>query len=254
MSTDRAPVPSHSLPIGFLLVLVVAVFLYVGMVACLGDVHNPNNDAFGRGLAAAFGALLGLIVWILLGVLLLIGWVKGEMPRPATTAAFILLPLSAIAAAIAIDPAPDWPWWLPLVPFLLPPPLAAFAIWARFPALHRALAPNPTSAVLLGIVLALTIAPIPSYVADQMRRAEDARRAEAVRQAEKSAEEARQAENLARFQKLTSGLAAMGMGAVYRQEQRARRRCRRRRESADPPPVRRRRGAAPRLRVSARHL
>ena len=203
MSTDRAPVPSHSLPIGFLLVLVVAVFLYVGMVACLGDVHNPNNDAFGRGLAAAFGALLGLIVWILLGVLLLIGWVKGEMPRPAATAAFILLPLSAIAAAIAIDPAPDWPWWLPLVPFMLPPPLAAFAIWARFPALHRALAPNPTSAVLLGIVLALTIAPIPSYVTDQMRRAGDARRAEAVRQAEKSAEEARQAENLSRFQKLT---------------------------------------------------
>ncbi len=190
-------------PIGFVLVLVIAVFFYAGMVACLSDANSSGSDAFGRGLAAAFGALFGLIVWLLLGILLWIAAVKGEMPRTSAVIAFVLLPLSAIAAAIAADFGADAPWWLPLVPPLLPPPIAAIAVWARFPALHRALPPHPTAIVLLGSVLALTIAPLPTYIGDQVRRFAEARQAEAERKAAEAAEAERRRENLTRFQKLT---------------------------------------------------
>jgi lipoprotein NlpI len=205
MSTDQLPaggrIPRARRRSPFLLVLVLAGLFYVGMIVCLAD--SQSGDAFGRALAAAFGALLGLVAWILLGILLWIAAVKGQMPRLAGVIALVLLPLSAVSAAIAIDANSGAAWYLPFLPMLLPPPIAAFAIWARFPALHRSLPPQPTAIVLLGAVLALTIAPLPTFVADQVRRAEVARQEEAARKAAEAAETERRRENLARFEKLT---------------------------------------------------
>ena len=259
MSTDQLqgspPVSSRSPPVGMILVLVLAGFLYAFMVACLADADNAGSDAFGRGLAAAFGALFGLVVWVLLGIALWIAAVKGEMPRPAGIAAFILLPLSAVAGAIAFDLGPATAWWLPWVPLLMPPPIAAFALWARLPALHRTLQPQATAVVLLGMVLALTIAPLPFYVGKEMQRIAEARREAAAQRAAEAAEaERRQPEPraLPKADRRTSPLwewaPFIGRGSE------ARRSGGRRRESADPQAGRRGRGVAPRFRLSAGHL
>lgn len=64
MTIDHHPRPP--LPIGAIVVLVVALFPYAGMMACLGDLQNPNEDAMGRGFAGAFGLLYGLGVWVAL--------------------------------------------------------------------------------------------------------------------------------------------------------------------------------------------
>jgi amino acid transporter len=83
MSTDQSqansPTPTRTPPLGTILVLVLAGFFYIGMAVCLSDAQH--GDTFGRGLATAFGALLGLIVWILLGTLLAIRTVNGKIPR-----------------------------------------------------------------------------------------------------------------------------------------------------------------------------
>ena len=44
-------------PVGTILLLVLAAFLYAAMLACIADA--ANGDAFGRALASAYGALLG---------------------------------------------------------------------------------------------------------------------------------------------------------------------------------------------------
>lgn len=193
--------PSRGPPIGTVVVAVLAAISYVGMIVNLADAQH--SDAFGRALSSAFGALFGLAAWISLGILLGIAAVKGRMPRPAAVVAFVILPLSAISAAITIDANASAAWWLPFIPLLLPPPFAAFALWARFPALHRPLPPQPTAIVLLGVVLVLTVAPLPDFVAGQMRRAAEARQAEEARKAAEAAETERRRENLARFERLT---------------------------------------------------
>jgi lipoprotein NlpI len=206
MSID--PAPRRKPPIGAVLVLISAGFPYAGMIASLNDYQGGGEDAFGRGLAGAFVILFGLVLWGLLAILLLIGWVKGEMPGWAAIAAAILLPLSAIAAAIAMDLGPSDIWWLAwvpiLVPILLPPPIATYAMWARLPQLHRTLPPNPTSAVLLGLVTLLTLAPAPQYTVNWLHEVAQARREEAASRAEQAVEDERRRQNRERFQKLTA--------------------------------------------------
>jgi lipoprotein NlpI len=204
MSTEEPQARRRSPPIGAFLVLLVAILFYAGMVACLNDAHNPGEDAFSRGLSVFFAAVFGAVLWVLLGLLLLIGWLRGEMPRWGAIAALLLLPLSALAAGIAADPGEDAPWWMQLVPFLLPLPIAGYAIWARLPGLHRTLPAEATSAALLGAVLVLTLAPMPRFVIQQVEEA--ARQAEELRAAEQAAraEEERRRANLARLQQLTA--------------------------------------------------
>jgi lipoprotein NlpI len=206
MSID--PAPTRSPPIGAIVVLVLAGLPYAGMIGCLNDYQRGGEDAFGRGLAGVIAIFFGVVLWGLLAILLLIGWRKGEMPRWAAVAVAILLPLSAVAAAIAMDLGPSDVWWLAwvpiFVPILLPPLIAAYALWARLPQLHRALPPNATSVALLGLVMLLTLAPLPQYTVNWLREVAQARREEAVSRAEQEAEDERRRQNRERFQKLTA--------------------------------------------------
>src|ERR1700731_3895914 len=123
MPDPPANPPSQPLPpIGFVLALLCGGFLYLGMMALLADYQGGHEDAMGRALAATFAYLFGLGVWVMLGILLLIAAIKGEMPRWAKAAVAILLPLSAIAAGIAAgqDSDPGIFWWGPLLPAALP--------------------------------------------------------------------------------------------------------------------------------------
>jgi hypothetical protein len=155
-----------SAPIGAIVVLVLAVFLYVGMMVNVGEIQNVNTDAMGRGMAEGFAVAFAFAEWVMLAILLLIGGIKGEMPNGAAIAMVFLHPLSCVAviAAITLLNHGASPLYQ-LVPGLIAPIIALYAFWARLPSLHRVLRPLQTSGVAWGIVALLTLAPLPQYLA-----------------------------------------------------------------------------------------
>jgi hypothetical protein len=160
MSIDQ-PVRPSSVPFGAIIVLSVAIFLYAGMMANLGEMQNHNTDAMGRGMASGFALVLVLAEWFFLAILLLIGGVKGEMPVWSAMTALILLPLSGIAAINALtlldhDASPAYQ----LVPGLLAPIIGLYAMWARLSVLHRVLPPLPTSLAAWSAVAILSLVPV----------------------------------------------------------------------------------------------
>jgi hypothetical protein len=158
-------------PIGAIIVLAMAVFIYAGMMANLDQMQNANTDAMGRGMASGFGLLFLIVEWVLLAILLLIGGINGAMPAWSAIAAAILLPVSGFSAGIALGLLEDDASLLyRLVPGLLAPIMAAYALWARLPALHRALPPLPTSLVAWFAVALIAAAPLPRYAAEQAAR------------------------------------------------------------------------------------
>jgi hypothetical protein len=145
-------------PVGSIILLVLAAVLYAAMMSCLVDA--PNSDAFGRGLALAYGAILGTALWIVLAVLLIIAAVNGRMPVWAILALVVLVPLSCIVMWFAGDAYARGDASAIWVAALLPPLLALYALWARLPALHTTFRAVPTSAVLGAAITYLTVAPL----------------------------------------------------------------------------------------------
>jgi lipoprotein NlpI len=204
MTIEHAPVPKP--PVGLVLVLVAAGFLYALMLLSLVDLYNGGGDAMGRGIAVGFGFLFGGVLWLLLGMALLIAIINGAMPVWAEVAGTILWPLSGIAAFVALNFADrdrGGSEYL-LVPALLPPLLATYALWARLPALQRHLPGPATSVIILGAIALVSLAPMPRYAGEQIERARE-RAAEREEAREEAANEAeRQRKNLVRFNKLTT--------------------------------------------------
>jgi tetratricopeptide (TPR) repeat protein len=199
LSTDPAPRPAP--PVGAFLLLALAALLYVAMLASISDLGA--TDAPGRGIALAFGMLYGLALWLVLGLLLVIGAVNGEMPVWGRIAAAVLVPAGAVAAAAVADSI-EREGWLIVVPAGLPPIYALYAMWARLPRTHRILPPKATGAVVWGAALLLMLAPVPVWIADTVATAR--REAEELRESaarEAAAAQRRQAE-LARFRKVTA--------------------------------------------------
>jgi lipoprotein NlpI len=192
----------RSTPIVAIIVLVLAGVLYYLMMGLLEDLSRPSNDAFARGIGILFTMLFGAGLWLLLGILLLIGIFKGTMPEWSAMAAAPLWLISGVAAALALNYI-DRDGSYIFVPALLPPVIAAYALWARLTRLHRLIPPLPTSIAAWVAVALLSAAPLPRYIAERhaahVAAAEQA--AEAERQAAEEAE--RQRINLARFEKLT---------------------------------------------------
>jgi hypothetical protein len=145
---DHRPRP----PVGTFILLGLAGILYALMLANLVDIGS--TDAAGRGLDRAFAALAGLLLWILLAILLIVGGVKGYMPVLAAMVAAILLPVSAVGAVAAAELYERQGGWPILVLAVLPPAFAFYALWARMPQLHKSFPPPSTSAVVgLAVVL-----------------------------------------------------------------------------------------------------
>jgi hypothetical protein len=155
MSID-AP-PHRSAPIGALLLLVVACGFYVAVLVSaatpLGHGEAAMSDAFAS-LFLTFG------LWIALALLLVNAGLMGEMPRWSAILAVFVVPLSGVAAFVAIDMCSRHVQWAIIFPVALPLLIAAYAMWARLPRL-RALLPGPaTGAAAWGLILALSIAPL----------------------------------------------------------------------------------------------
>ena len=180
------------MPVGTILLLVLAAVLYAPMMGCYIDA--PNGDAFGRGLALAYGAILAGMLWLVLAALLVIAVLKGRMPVWAIVGAAILWPLSCVAVWMAGDAYGRGDASAIWVPALLPPLFALYALWARLPALHTTFRAVPTSAVLGAAIAYLTLAPLVAMTRAALPDpARDARLEEAGREQEEQRAKERQA-------------------------------------------------------------
>ena len=198
MSDPTAPRPP---PIGMLALLLLGCLLYAATIGSISDLES--TDAAGRGLGEAFGVIYGFFLWIVLAAMVVIGGINGRMPAWGGIAASILVPASAVASVIAIEFIKYRTGWQLLVPALIPPLIAAYAFWARLPQLHQVLPPALTGIALWGGVLALTLAPMPDYIAQKNAAARLQAAAKVENDAKATAEDQRRRDNLARFQKLT---------------------------------------------------
>jgi hypothetical protein len=144
-------------PAGTIALLSLAVVLYAAMMSCLADA--PGGDAFGRGLALAYAAFIGAVLWLVLAALLIVAAVKGRMPVWAAIGLVVLLPLSCVAVWMAGEAAGRGDSSALLVAALLPPLFALYALWARLPALHARLPAGVVSAVLGAAIVFLAAVP-----------------------------------------------------------------------------------------------
>jgi hypothetical protein len=197
--------PSRAPPIGTLVLIILAGFLYAGMMVCFADVRN--NDAFGRGLAAAFGAIIGTVLWLAMSGLLIIAAIKGAMSRGAAVACFILMPASCTAMWIAGDAYAAGDSSAIWVAALLPPLIVLYALRARLPSLRQRISEGVANIVLGGVIVLLTATPLVKSALPVPRDSEAEARAMVEEKARQDKEEQRQQESRtreeARFASLT---------------------------------------------------
>jgi hypothetical protein len=155
MSTNSPP--QRSVPIVAFLLVAVACGLYIAILVNAATPLGRGEAAFSDAVASLF---LTVALWIVLALLLVNGGLMGEMPRWSAIVAVMLVPLSGVAAFVAIDMCSRHMQWAIAFPATLPLLIAAYAMWARLPRLHALL---PSSAISLAtwiVVFVLSIAPL----------------------------------------------------------------------------------------------
>jgi hypothetical protein len=192
-------------PWGMTILFVLAVLIYGPFIANV--LTARSSDLAGRGMSLGFAVIQGLVLWIVLGSMLAIAILRGAMPSYATAAAIVFLPLSAIAAASAMGLYNDrYGDWLGVVPALLPLLLALYAFWARMVGWHGTLPPVPTTAILGGAIVVLTVVPLVlttiEYMPNPERDAAQAAERKTWEEQEKKRVEEADAADAARFAKL----------------------------------------------------
>lgn len=206
VQTAARPMPGASIGL-----LILAALFYAPMLAILVSAEPSAGGGGEARMAAAFAGLFafsfGFAVWVTVGGLLLIAALHGAMPRWARLPAAALYALGAIAGGVAIDGEVDLGGWVFIVPALLPPVVAGYALWAVVPPAQRIVPPQPATVALLAAMAVLIVATIPlaSFDAQTLpdRLAREKARGEAI-MAEREAEWARlRQQNDDRFQRLT---------------------------------------------------
>ncbi len=195
--------PRPGPPIGTAILLVLAVVLYAGMMGSLSGALE--TDAAGRGMALAFGAILATLLMTILGMLLLVAAIKGEMSLLGKIGAVILVPLATVAIWWAGDAYGAGDRLVILVPALLPPLFLVYAIRARFSLLREKMRERWANAVvgiaalvLAGLPLARAAVPTPrDPAAEAQAAAEEKERNERQQLAEQERTMREEAEFLA---------------------------------------------------------
>jgi hypothetical protein len=145
----------RAVPIGTLILFALAAVLYVAMLANVPFSSGGGEDAFSQAIAS-FYTVFGL--WIVLAVLVVVSAVAGTMPRWSGFAAFVLIPLSGIAAFVAIDMCSRHIPQAIIVLILLPLLIAFCAAWARWPGVRARFPGGDVSMASWGAIFVVSVA------------------------------------------------------------------------------------------------
>ena len=139
----------------FFVLLALGFLLWIGMIVSLNQPQSPHDYG-----AAILGVLATLLLWAVLAALLVMGGLKGDMPRWAVWLAWILHPASLAATIAVLDKGSISAYsWLIAVPVVAPLVIAAYAGWAYFPAFHAAIPPVVAGSAAWGLVFVLAVLP-----------------------------------------------------------------------------------------------
>jgi hypothetical protein len=147
----------RSAPIGLYLLLPVAGILYVLLLQNALRPFPGGEGAF-SGAFEAFFIVAGL--WITLIVMMLVAVDSGAMPRWCSLLATVLVPLSGVAAFVAVDMCSRNMRWAVIFPALAAPLIAFYATWSRSHWLLARLPAQSTSLATWGAILILSVAPL----------------------------------------------------------------------------------------------
>lgn len=147
------PTKLRAIPFGAIALLAVAAILYGALLANAFPVTGGEDR-----ISQAFGAFfLTLALWLDLALLLMVGGVRGEMPRWTAYSAIVLHPLAGLAEAVALDAVSRNINGAMVFVVLLPLVIAGYAMWARLTVLHKAYPPRPVSVAAWAAIVLLTI-------------------------------------------------------------------------------------------------
>jgi hypothetical protein len=158
---------------------VLALLFYGLQIATLADL--ASSDAAGNAHAQAYGAIEIIFLWVLLAILMLIAFLKGEIPKPALAAAVVLVPVSGfimfeVLELLSRPYLPPFRWPL-VLPALIPPLVVAYCFWALLPDMRVKIPARIAGGVIWGSVLILCFAIVPF---DQTRHTANLRITEAL--------------------------------------------------------------------------
>jgi len=166
------PTASPEPSLGGIMLLVLACLPYILLVGMLpGDSDFPNEGGgearmawgFQQFWAYAAGGATLVLLWLALWRASRAGgiapWARPAIPFVVSAAGAV----SLFAIAQSFE-QPDS--WLPLVPILLPPVIAVYALWGCLPALSRSPPWTKFDAVAIGLIAAVSLAVIPLSVLD----------------------------------------------------------------------------------------
>ena len=140
-----------------------SLLLWILLLPSLADL--AGSDAAGNALAQAYTAIATIALWVLLALLVLIGWIKGEMPAPAALATLILVPASGFAALTAMDllsrPGVPPHLWPIIVPAFIPPLIVSFCFWTLTPSLRAIIPAGFAACFVWGAVFILVASIVP---------------------------------------------------------------------------------------------
>jgi len=204
MSTGRSGSPAETIFAG--LAVVLALLLWAALIATFLNLHS--SDAAGNGLAQVYAVFNIAALWAVLLVLVIIAMTRAGGPGWMKVAALLLCAASCAAAIGALQLATarggDDLKWPMVVPFVAPPLLIAYALWAVVPSVQQA-APATAVALVVGIpLLLLSLAPWPSAI-ERANHVDRQRAANEVKFAQQLAaeHEAKRQEKLARMATFT---------------------------------------------------
>jgi hypothetical protein len=153
---------------------ILALLIYAAMIATLANL--AGSDAAGNGYAQAYAAIEIILLWLVLGILTLIAFFKGDMPRPAAVFAFLLVPASGVIAfeVLGLLSRPYQPphLWPLVIPAAIPPLVIAYCFWALLPGLRATIPRLVAGGAIWGLVFVLCAAIVPF---DKIRKAADDR-------------------------------------------------------------------------------
>ncbi len=153
-ATAKLSSPPRDRPIGLLILLLVAAALYVLMLVSAAEPLAQGDAVVGQAIASV---AVTFFLWVVLAIMLIAGGIGGAMPRWAAFLAVVLVPMSGVAAVVAIDMCSRHMPAAILFPAVLPVLIAFYAFWARLTRWHARWPPQPTSTAIWASVFVLSI-------------------------------------------------------------------------------------------------